>query len=62
MADNKQEPITDIPSLEKALARIREAQKAFAQFSQEQVDKIFYAAASAAAKQRIPLAKMAVAA
>jgi len=61
MTETKHEPITDIPSLEKALARIREAQKAFAQFSQEQVDEIFYKAASAAAKQRIPLAKLALA-
>ncbi len=37
-----------------------EAQKEFAKFSQEQVDKIFFAAASAANKMRIPLAKMAV--
>jgi len=53
--------VTDLEILEKALARIREAQKVFAAFSQEQVDKIFFAAARAAAKERIPLAKMAVA-
>ncbi|MBR5322448.1 MAG: bifunctional acetaldehyde-CoA/alcohol dehydrogenase [Clostridia bacterium] len=46
--------------LEKAFARTREAQKKFATFTQEQVDKIFLAAASAANKARIPLAKMAV--
>lgn len=39
---------------------MREAQKEFAKFSQEQVDKIFYEAAMAANKMRIPLAKMAV--
>ena len=39
---------------------MREAQKVFATFTQEQVDKIFYEAAMAANKQRIPLAKMAV--
>ena len=39
---------------------MREAQKEFAKFSQEQVDKIFYEAAMAANKARIPLAKMAV--
>ncbi|MEG0227262.1 MAG: aldehyde dehydrogenase family protein, partial [Lachnospiraceae bacterium] len=39
---------------------MRAAQKEFAAFSQEQVDKIFYEAALAANKQRIPLAKMAV--
>ena len=39
---------------------MREAQKAFSTFTQEQVDKIFFAAASAADKMRLPLAKMAV--
>ena len=39
---------------------MREAQRKFAEFTQEQVDKIFYEAAMAANKQRIPLAKMAV--
>ncbi len=46
--------------LEKAISRTREAQKVFAKFSQEQVDKIFLAAASAANKARISLAKQAV--
>jgi len=46
--------------LEGALAQMREAQAEFATYSQEQVDKIFYAAALAANKARIPLAKMAV--
>ena len=54
------EPIDGVEKLEKALARLREAQKIFATYSQEQVDKIFLAAASAANKERIPLAKMAV--
>lgn len=39
---------------------MREAQKIFATFTQEQVDKIFYEAAMAANKQRIPLARLAV--
>ena len=39
---------------------MKEAQKKFASYSQEQVDKIFKAAAIAANKMRIPLAKMAV--
>lgn len=47
-------------ALRAALEEIREAQREFAKFSQEKVDKIFLAAASAANKQRIPLAKMAV--
>ena len=42
------------------LAEMREAQAKFATFTQEQVDKIFYAAALAANAQRIPLAQMAV--
>ena len=52
-----------VDSVESLLARIEQvqaAQKEFATFSQEQVDKIFLAAASAANKMRIPLAKMAV--
>ena len=44
-----------------ALERCRQAQKIFAEYSQEQVDHIFKAAAVAANKMRIPLAKMAVA-
>ena len=42
------------------LAKLREIQKVYAKFSQEQVDKIFLAAASAANKERIYLAKLAV--
>lgn len=52
-----------IDSVEALLAKMnamKEAQKIFAAFTQEQVDKIFYEAASAANKMRIPLAKMAV--
>lgn len=62
MENNSVYPIVDgVPMLEQAIARVREAQKIFATYTQEQVDKIFLAAASAANKQRIPLAKMAVA-
>ncbi len=50
----------DPETLETALAGVREAQKIFATYTQEQVDKIFLAAATAANKMRIPLAKMAV--
>ena len=46
--------------LEKMLA-MKEAQKVFATYTQEQVDKIFFEAAMAANAQRIPLAKAAVA-
>ena len=54
------EIVDSIESLEKALARVREAQREFGKFSQEQVDKIFQAAAVAANQARIPLAEMAV--
>lgn len=52
--------VDTVEALNAKLAEIREAQKIFATYTQEQVDKIFFAAASAANKQRIPLAKMAV--
>ena len=53
-------PVTNAEELTAAISRIRAAQRAFATYSQEQVDRIFLAAASAANRQRIPLAKMAV--
>ncbi len=54
--------IIDTPeALEAKMAAMKEAQKVFATYSQEQVDRIFKAAATAADKARIPLAKMAVA-
>ena len=53
--------IDSVASLEKAIGRTRKAQQIFATYTQEQVDKIFLAAASAANKARISLAKMAVA-
>ena len=52
--------VDSVEKLEEAISRTREAQKKFATYTQEQVDKIFLAAASAANKARIPLAKMAV--
>jgi len=53
--------VDSIESLVSKMKEIREAQKIFATYTQEQVDKIFFAAATAANKNRIPLAKMAVA-
>ena len=53
--------VDSVQALEDAIARVRKAQMKFATYTQEQVDKIFLAAASAADKARIPLAKMAVA-
>ena len=52
--------IDSIEALNGAIESVRKAQKEFATFSQEKVDKIFLAAAMAANQARIPLAKMAV--
>ena len=52
--------VNDEESLAKMLAKVRAAQEKFATYTQEQVDEIFYRAALAANKMRIPLAKMAV--
>ncbi len=49
-----------VESLEREIARVKNAQKIFATYSQEQVDKIFLACSIAANKARIPLAKLAV--
>jgi len=67
MAKNEQtQPVNtglvdSVDALISKMNEIREAQKIFATYTQEQVDKIFLAAATAANKERIPLAKMAVA-
>ncbi len=53
--------VDSVESLQAALVRLRAAQQQFAAYSQEQVDVIFRAAALAANRQRIPLAKAAVA-
>jgi len=50
----------ELKQLDEVVAKVKEAQKAYATFTQEQVDNIFRAAAIAAASQRIPLAQMAV--
>ena len=49
-----------VEKLESEIARVRNAQQKFATYTQEQVDKIFFACAVAANKARIPLAKFAV--
>ena len=61
METNKRTSIDSVETLKEALSRIREAQEMFASYTQEQVDAIFKAAAIAANRARIPLAKMAVA-
>ena len=58
---NKEYPVIDsIEALEAEIARVKAAQKEYAHYTQEQVDKIFLAAATAANKARIPLARAAV--
>ena len=52
--------VDSVEALEETINSVKEAQKKFATYTQEQVDKIFLAAAIAANKARIPLAKMAV--
>ncbi len=59
--DQKTYETVDSPeTLEAAIARVREAQRQYASYTQEQVDRIFLAAATAANQARIPLARMAV--
>ena len=60
MNNKTYEIIDSVEKLQDAIVRIREAQKVFATYTQEQVDKIFLAAASAADKARITLAKLAI--
>ena len=52
--------VDSVENLRKKMEELRQAQEIFSKYTQEQVDKIFYAAAMAANKARIPLAKMAV--
>ena len=54
------ECVDSVETLTKTLEKVKNAQKEFSKYSQEQVDKIFQAAAIAANEARIPLAKMAV--
>ena len=52
--------VDGVPALMQKLSEVRRAQEIFASYSQEQVDRIFRAAALAANHARLPLAKMAV--
>ena len=56
----KYEIVDSVESLKTTITKVKKAQEEFAKFSQEQVDKIFLAAATAANQARIPLAKIAV--
>ena len=58
--DNEQEKVDSIEALQHKIEIVKKAQKEFSKYTQEQVDKIFQAAAIAANQNRIPLAKMAV--
>ena len=58
--DNEQEKVDSIEALQHTIEIVRKAQKEFSKYTQEQVDKIFQAAAIVANQNRIPLAKMAV--
>ena len=55
------EVVNSVEALTQKMNEMKAAQREFATYSQEQVDKIFFAAAMAANAARIPLAKMAVA-
>ena len=57
---NENRIVDSVEALEAKLQEIRKAQNQFSTYSQQQVDAIFRAAALAACKQRIPLAKQAV--
>ena len=57
---NRSTLVNNAEQLELLIERVKKAQKIYSSYTQEQVDKIFKAAASAADKARIPLAKMAV--
>ncbi|WP_304508239.1 bifunctional acetaldehyde-CoA/alcohol dehydrogenase [Anaerotignum sp.] len=54
------EVVNNVETLKHRIAEVKEAQKKFATYTQEQVDKIFLAACTAANKNRIPLARLAV--
>ena len=60
MAEKKVALVDSLEALQAKLAKVREAQQRYSTYTQEQVDRIFRAAALAANAQRIPLAKMAV--
>ncbi|MGN1320059.1 MAG: bifunctional acetaldehyde-CoA/alcohol dehydrogenase, partial [Acutalibacteraceae bacterium] len=53
MKNKVYEIVDSVEKLEEAISRVRKAQQVFATYTQEQVDKIFLAAASAANKARI---------
>ncbi|MBO5103653.1 MAG: bifunctional acetaldehyde-CoA/alcohol dehydrogenase [Ruminococcus sp.] len=60
MENRNYEIVDSVEMLEKAVERVRKAQKIFSSYSQEQVDRIFREASLAVNKERISLAKLAV--
>lgn len=60
MESNVYEITDSVEKLEAAISRVRAAQEIFASYTQEQVDRIFSAAAMAANRARISMAKLAV--
>ena len=58
--DVNRETVDGVKKLEAAILRVRAAQKKFSAYTQKQVDDIFKAAATAANRARLPLAKLAV--
>ncbi|MBR5390856.1 MAG: aldehyde dehydrogenase family protein, partial [Clostridia bacterium] len=60
MENKPYEMVDSVETLKASIARVRAAQKQYAAYTQEQVDQIFLAAATAANQARIPLARRAV--
>lgn len=60
MSEKQAMHVETVEQLMGLMAKVKEAQQIFSTYTQEQVDEIFKAAAMAANKQRIQLAKMAV--
>ena len=58
--DNEKYLVDSVEALEKKIGEVRKAQRAFGEYTQAQVDAIFKAAALAANKARLSLAKLAV--
>ena len=57
---NASSKVETLEELEILISKVKKAQKIFSTYSQEKVDAIFKAAAAAADKARIPLARQAV--
>ena len=60
MSTRQYDTVDGVDKLEEAITRVRLAQKKYASYTQEEVDRIFRAAAIAADQARLPLARLAV--